>query len=118
MIKNINIKNFKSIKLLELDCRRINLFIGKPNTGKSNILEGIGIFTLVTFPSKETLSLLPPFGENLLSILLTNKPDYLKNLHLTNEEYNIKLFEDASRRIRLLMLCPRLEVRKITEHAK
>ena len=38
MIRTLEIKNFKSIKELRLDCRRINIFIGEPNTGKSNIL--------------------------------------------------------------------------------
>jgi AAA15 family ATPase/GTPase len=41
-IKVLKIENFKSIKSLTLDCKRINLFIGEPNTGKSNILEAIG----------------------------------------------------------------------------
>ncbi len=47
MIKNLEVKNFKSIKHLKLDCKRVNVFIGKPNTGKSNILESIGIFSLL-----------------------------------------------------------------------
>ena len=38
MIKNLTIQNFKSIKDLQLDCKRINLFIGEPNSGKSNLL--------------------------------------------------------------------------------
>lgn len=46
MLKNLKIKNFKSIKQLDLQCKRLNLFIGEPNTGKSNILESIGIFSL------------------------------------------------------------------------
>ncbi len=46
MIKSLEIKNFKSIKHLSLDCKRVNLFIGKPNTGKSNLLESVGIFSL------------------------------------------------------------------------
>jgi AAA15 family ATPase/GTPase len=46
MIKNLEVRNFKSIKHLKLDCKRVNLFIGKPNTGKSNILESIGIFSV------------------------------------------------------------------------
>jgi hypothetical protein len=46
MIKTLEIKNFKSIKHLKLECKRVNLFIGKPNTGKSNILESVGIFSL------------------------------------------------------------------------
>jgi AAA15 family ATPase/GTPase len=45
MIKSLQIENFKSIKHLKLDCKRINLFIGEPNTGKSNILEGIGFLS-------------------------------------------------------------------------
>ncbi len=39
----VEIKNFKSIKDLRLDCKRVNIFIGKPNVGKSNILEGLGL---------------------------------------------------------------------------
>lgn len=45
MIKNLEVKNFKSLKHLELECKRVNIFIGKPNTGKSNILESVGIFS-------------------------------------------------------------------------
>ena len=39
----VEIKNFKSIKALRLDCKRVNVFIGKPNVGKSNILEALGM---------------------------------------------------------------------------
>lgn len=47
---NIKIENFKSIRSLELiDCKRINLFIGKPNVGKSNILEALSLFSLPFF---------------------------------------------------------------------
>jgi len=45
MIKTLEIKNFKSIKQLKLDCKRINILIGEPNTGKSNILETLGLFS-------------------------------------------------------------------------
>jgi len=45
MIENLTIRNFKSIKSLGLECRRINIFIGEPNTGKSNILEAIGFLS-------------------------------------------------------------------------
>jgi len=45
MIEKLAIKNFKSIKDLEIDCRRVNLFIGEPNTGKSNILESLGLLS-------------------------------------------------------------------------
>ncbi|NUO82895.1 AAA family ATPase [candidate division KSB1 bacterium] len=46
MIKELEIKNFKSIKHLKLDCKRVNVFIGKPNAGKSNLLESVGVFSL------------------------------------------------------------------------
>lgn len=45
MIEKLSIKNFKSLKDLELDCRKINLFIGEPNAGKSNILEALGLLS-------------------------------------------------------------------------
>lgn len=45
MIKSLVIRNFKSIKYLQLNCKRINIFIGEPNTGKSNILESLGMFS-------------------------------------------------------------------------
>ena len=44
---HLKIQNFKSIKSVELkDCRRINIFIGRPNVGKSNLLEAISLFSL------------------------------------------------------------------------
>lgn len=45
--KTVHITNFKSLKEVTLsDCKRINLLLGKPNVGKSNILEAIGLFSL------------------------------------------------------------------------
>jgi AAA15 family ATPase/GTPase len=45
-IKKIEIKNFKSIRHQTIDdCKRINVFIGYPNVGKSNILEAIGLYS-------------------------------------------------------------------------
>lgn len=43
MIQNLAIKNFKSIKDLSISCKKLNVFIGEPNSGKSNIIEA---FTL------------------------------------------------------------------------
>lgn len=46
-IQNLHITNFKSIRdLLVKNCARINLFIGKPNVGKSNILEALSTFSI------------------------------------------------------------------------
>lgn len=51
LIKNLRIKNFKSVRDLSLPCERINIFIGKPNAGKSNILEAISLLG-VNFPKQ------------------------------------------------------------------
>jgi hypothetical protein len=52
MIQEVEIQNFQSIRQLRLGCRRINLFIGPPNTGKSNLLESLGMFSLPYDPEK------------------------------------------------------------------
>lgn len=47
LINQISIKNFKSLKDLRLeDCRRVNLLIGQPNVGKSNLLEALSLFSI------------------------------------------------------------------------
>ena len=44
LIDNIEIKNFKSIRHQKIEgCKRINVFIGYPNVGKSNILEALSL---------------------------------------------------------------------------
>lgn len=45
----LEIKNFKSIKYFKQDCQRVNIFIGEPNSGKSNILEAFGLFSFAQF---------------------------------------------------------------------
>lgn len=47
-IDNIEIKNFKSIRHQKIEgCKKINVFIGYPNVGKSNILEALSLLTLI-----------------------------------------------------------------------
>lgn len=43
MINNLIIRNFKSIKELEISCRKLNILIGEPNSGKSNIIEALAL---------------------------------------------------------------------------
>ncbi len=43
MIKQLKIKNFKSIKDLTINCKKLNVFIGEPNSGKSNIIEALSL---------------------------------------------------------------------------
>ncbi len=49
MINTLSINNFKSIKKLSVNCKKLNLFIGEPNVGKSNILEALGFFSWVFY---------------------------------------------------------------------
>jgi hypothetical protein len=42
VIETLSIERFKSIKSLSIPCRKVNVFIGAPDTGKTNILEALG----------------------------------------------------------------------------
>lgn len=63
-IKSVTIRNFKSVKSVTLsDCRRINVLIGRPNVGKSNILEALSLFDVPYMVNSSDKSL-----KNLLRI--------------------------------------------------
>jgi hypothetical protein len=49
MIDILNISGFKSIRKLSMDCKRVNVFIGRPGTGKSNLLEALGMFSFLHY---------------------------------------------------------------------
>ncbi len=54
-INSIQIQNFKSIKDMKLeDCRRVNVFIGYPNVGKSNILEAMSMLGYLSKENRHT----------------------------------------------------------------
>jgi hypothetical protein len=55
MITKLSIANFKSIRQLDVECKKINLFIGEPNTGKSNILEALALLSWCGHPVDEPL---------------------------------------------------------------
>lgn len=50
--KVVQIQNFKSIKDVKFKSSRVNIFIGKPNSGKSNLLEALTLFNVI--PAKNT----------------------------------------------------------------
>lgn len=41
MISKLKIRNYKSVSVLDLDCKRYNVFIGDTSSGKSNIIEAL-----------------------------------------------------------------------------
>ena len=49
MVQNLTIKNFKSIKDLNISCKKLNVFIGEPNSGKSNIIEALSLLSQNAF---------------------------------------------------------------------
>ena len=56
-IKTISIQNFKSLENLQIKgCKTFNLFIGRPNVGKSNIIEALSCMAIpYLFPMKKSL---------------------------------------------------------------
>jgi len=45
MLTKVKIQNFKSVRESNFDAKRVNLFIGEPNTGKTNILEALALLS-------------------------------------------------------------------------
>jgi AAA15 family ATPase/GTPase len=63
-IEYMHITNFKSMQDLKVEgCRRINLLIGYPNVGKSNLLEALSLFSTPLLRKGESISKLIR-GEN------------------------------------------------------
>lgn len=56
-IKTISIQNFKSLENLQIKgCKTFNLFIGRPNVGKSNIIEALSCMAIpYLYPMKKSL---------------------------------------------------------------
>ena len=113
-IDHITISNFKSIRQLKLEgLSRINLFIGKPNVGKSNILEAFGVFSLpyLELNSNKKLSSLIRaeyqnelffdgnfensivINSNLGNCSITKNPDYIDPNSGNKEKLNINILE-------------------------
>jgi AAA15 family ATPase/GTPase len=52
MVKKLSIRNYKSIEAIDLHVRRVNVFIGEHNSGKSNILEALTWFSVNALDEK------------------------------------------------------------------
>lgn len=79
-INSISIKNFKSVKSVTLsDCKRINALIGRPNVGKSNILEALALFDVPYMTNTSNKSL-----KNLVRI--ENTSDLFNGMSTTPAE--------------------------------
>ena len=90
MITKLKIKNFKSIKALSLDCRKINIFIGEPNAGKSNILEALGLFSFAAY-GKELKEFVR--YEKIINLFFDN--EISNPIEITAGDLNIEIFYDG-----------------------
>ncbi|ANF49987.1 hypothetical protein A0O34_05355 [Chryseobacterium glaciei] len=97
-IQNIKISNFKSIKDLNIEgCKKINIFAGKPNAGKSNLLEALGIFDLFFNPiDRQNLKNFIRY-ENFSDLFFEG--DYSKTSKITLNTHRIFSFYSAANQI-------------------
>jgi hypothetical protein len=64
MITQLSIDRFKSIRSLSIPCRKVNVFIGAPDTGKTNILEALYFLSRLgwSYPLDSSLRLRQDIG--------------------------------------------------------
>ncbi|MGQ4892045.1 MAG: AAA family ATPase [Candidatus Njordarchaeia archaeon] len=89
MISKLEIRNFKSLKHVEIGCGKINIFIGPPNSGKSNILEAIGLLSYIGFKGEAS-----KFLRTRITRDLFYDKDISKELKITTDSEQIKAREE------------------------
>ncbi len=97
MINRLEIKNFKSIKNIKFSPKKLNIFIGAPNVGKSNILEALSLFSVpyVNNPKNKFEGLIR--FENLNNLFYDNQTaNNIEILTDTISSYLLHLSEDNS----------------------
>ena len=103
MITKLRVSNFKSIRQLDIECKKVNLFIGEPNTGKSNILESLALLSwsarlnqnLVDYIRFQTIQHL--FYDQVIDheirislSLSTGKPETSLSVHFVKDHFEIR----------------------------
>lgn len=87
MTNSIEIENYKSIKHLKLETARVNVFIGEPNSGKSNILEALGLLSQGGIHSSHFSKL---FRFNSIADLFYDS-DTSEDIKVAIDEFELKL---------------------------
>lgn len=95
-IKELEIKNFKSIKHIKFNPKRVNVFIGKPNVGKSNILEGLKLLssTYNTHTSRDFFKDENFIRYNTLHNLFFDE-EVSKKIEISTDKCNANLFYET-----------------------
>ena len=86
MITKLSVSNFKSIRHLDIDCKKVNLFIGEPNTGKSNILESLGLLSWCGQEGRKTLGDYVRFGKLMQYLFYDSLIDRSIKIKLSTKE--------------------------------
>lgn len=73
MIQNLEIQNYKSIKHLQLPCKKVNIFIGEPNAGKSNIIEALCLTSIRKIKTISDLIRFKDLSDLFIDFNLENK---------------------------------------------
>jgi len=103
MFSHIAITNFKSVRQLEFDPKRVNLFIGEPNTGKSNLIESFAPLAQGTYSAfkqilrfRTTADLF--YDQNISSELLVKTGDLNWKLEFKNTAFEANVWRTAGKR--------------------
>jgi len=94
----LSIRNFKSIKKLDLETKRVNIFIGEPNAGKTNIIDALFPFSVNSLDYfKQILRLEDAtylfYDQNFAAGLEVNFQDYTYKIEKIKNQYGA-LIED------------------------
>lgn len=90
MINSIQIKNFKSIDVLDIELGRLNVVIGSNGSGKTNILEAIAMGAAASANKLEY--------EFLGNRIRVTHPDFMRNAFQTQTDERIFLQFEISRK--------------------
>ncbi len=89
MINKLKIENFKSIKNLQLNCKKINVFIGEPNSGKSNIVEALSLFSPTPLNLRQGIRM-----QNLTDIFYDNLTDRPIKILINSSLLTVELIDN------------------------
>ncbi len=90
MIKKLQIFNYKSINELHLNCSRINVLVGEPNTGKSNILEALDLSYLSWMMHSNNIAAMAGYNKiDIKDFFRADKADKLFHLGDTTKPISI-----------------------------
>lgn len=113
MITKLSVSNFKSVRQLDIECKKVNLFIGEPNTGKSNILEALALMSWWANPDRNlgdyvryNQAMQNLFYDQLLDheiqmslFLSSGKPEVILHVRFVNDRFELRSPSNTGARV-------------------